>query len=162
MIFTVDPGLRGCGCAAWTTEGELVSAEYVPGSKEPDASINLVVGVAAHAVLCWMKSTQAMHTIEKIVIERQQTYQGRASRGDTNDLLDVSLVVGCILGELPMATLVRPAEWKGQTPKRVTEARAKDKLSAEERARVHLPGRDKKLASNVWDAIGIGLWHFRR
>lgn len=158
MILTVDPGLRACGCAAWDLNGELLRAAYVVGEEEGLAAN--AVEVMAGAIERW---ASAIAGVDQLVIERPQTYRGRASRGDTNDILDVSIVVGAVHVHLGTSTrYVTPAEWKGNLPKRVTEARAKEKLSLDEKINIRLPGRNKKLASNVWDAIGIGLWRFKR
>lgn len=160
MILTVDPGLRACGCAAWDLNGELLRAGLVVGEPDTSAIVPDVVEAMAGAVERW---TSTIAGVDLLVIERPQTYRGRAQKGDTNDLLDVSLVVGAVHVHIGSSTrYATPAEWKGNTPKHVTEAQAKEKLSAKERAVIELPGRNKKLASNVWDAIGIGLWRFRR
>ncbi len=61
---------------------------------------------------------------------------------------------------------VTPNEWKGATPKNVSEARTKSALSSEELAIVYQAfktakgrsGMAKSLRNNVWDAIGIGLY----
>lgn len=92
MIVTIDPGLRGCGCAAWTEGGELVRAAYVVGEKEVSTSIGWTVRVMAWAVEEWLSK----EPLDRLIIERPQTYRGRAARGDANDLLDVSLVVGAL------------------------------------------------------------------
>lgn len=156
MILTIDPGVRGCGCAAWTSGGELLRAAYVRPATVSD-DVAATVRETAWAVENWVMGND----LQRVVIEYPQTYRGRAARGDANDLVQVALVAGAlsVLTANP-ALLVLPAEWKGQTPKAATEARARKRLG-DLVARVLLPGRDKKLATNVWDAVGIGLWYFR-
>lgn len=148
MILTVDPGVRGCGVALWRPGGVLERAAYIEagGETEPRGM--------AWAVEEWMGPCE----LRGLVIERPQTYHGRAARGDANDLLDVALVVGALstLSEARL-TLVRPSEWKGQVPKRATRERCWERLTSAEIARIELP-RSEKLAWNVWDAVGIGLW----
>ena len=46
--------------------------------------------------------------------------------------------------------LVKPAEWKGQVPKKIMNERVLSKLSAQERAIV-------KDNHNAIDAVGLGL-----
>lgn len=165
ILVTIDPGLRGCGVAAWR-DAQLIQAAYIT-PREPEESLANAVEAIAAAVVDYAHTFRAVLTgqVEEIelVIERPQTYRGRASEGDANDLIAVAMVVGAIgvyLGE-PWASAT-PHEWKGNAPKRVTEARARDKLSPRELSCVVLPGRDKKLCSNVWDAVGIGLWKLGR
>lgn len=155
MILTIDPGVHGCGCALWYSTGVLERAAYVRPATAP-RDIAATVRETAWAVENWVMGDE----LTRVVIEYPQTYRGRAARGDANDLVQVALVAGAlsVLTANP-ALLVLPAEWKGQAPKHATEARARKKLG-DLAARVLLPGRDKKLASNVWDAVGIGLWYF--
>ena len=143
-----------------------MQAAYVPGSLDKAATIEHIAGIAGSAVLLWARGTQENESIQKFVVERPQTYRGRSAEGDTNDLLDLSIVVGCIVGQLAgHVELVRPAQWKGQVPKKTVhgtnpiELRSRGKLYAGE-GRIEIP--NKKLAHNVWDAIGIGLWYLRR
>lgn len=158
MILTIDPGLRGCGCAIWTSSGELVKAQFVSGLEDKVAGIERVVREMAWSVEEWT-CRSPFEDVSQMVVERPQTYRGRAARGDANDLLDVSLVVGAlsVMSQCPLL-LVRPSEWKGQTPKHATEARARKVVPLD---RVDLTC-GKTFASNVWDAVGIGLWYFRR
>lgn len=154
MILSIDPGLRGCGVALWTPGGKLERAEYLRSE--------YVEGDFAQAVraMAWTVEEWVQDVLDAVVIECPQTYGGRAQRGDTNDLVQLALIAGALSVMSGCQTrLVRPAEWKGQTPKDVTENQAKEKLTALELARVKLPGRNKKLASNVWDAVGIGLYY---
>lgn len=154
MILTVDPGVRACGCALWLPSGELVRAAYVEGGAETEPR-----GMF-YSVEEWVSGgdKDRWGPLTRIVVERPQTYHGRATRGDANDLLDVALVVGALstLSAAPLR-LVLPSEWKGQVPKSVTRERCWERLSAAEITRVVLP-RSSKLAWNVWDAVGIGLW----
>lgn len=87
------------------------------------------------------------------------------SKGDPNDLILLAVLCGAIAHDQLVSdarvTLVKPEEWKGQTPKDITTERAKSRLSPSEIARVQLPSA-AGLAHNVWDAIGIGLWAIGR
>lgn len=164
ILVTIDPGLRGCGCAAWFRRN-LIVAQYVepPAPVEPLGELVVAVGVAVHEWVAHLPLP--LDEGLELLVERPQTYRGRASEGDANDLIAVAMVVGAVgalarfrAGNLSTMT---PSQWKGQAPKRVTEARARDKLNADERARVLLP-RAQKLRHNVWDAVGIGLHQLQR
>lgn len=185
IVVSIDPGLRGCGVAAWGN-GELHDARYVPGEPRGEALAE-VVEATAFAVGTWLGALRrrAEHAAHpggavplgyapgwdrvQVIIECPQTYGGRASQGDANDLIGVSMVVGAIgahLGEPWIA--VRPAAWKGQVPKKTKhktnpiELRCRAKMTAAELCRVYLPKSKVNLGHNVWDAIGIGMWHLRR
>ena len=157
VILTIDPGVRGCGIAVWHESGELLFASYVRGLQDPHAELHHVVQTMAQRIYETTRNTG----ITRLIIEYPQTYRGRASSGDTNDLIHVALVAGAILGSFGVYhRLVLPSEWKGQTPKSATEARARERLGAFATRVDTTCG--KKLASNVWDAVGIGLWAFKQ
>jgi len=94
--------------------------------------------------------------VDVVVIELPQIYKVR--KVDPNDLARLA----ALGGELAEASgakhveYVLPAEWKGQTPKAIAQARAHAALTAYELKGVAaIP--QKTLAHNMWDAIGIGL-----
>lgn len=91
-----------------------------------------------------------------VVCEFPKVYPRGKSKGDPEDLLQLAAVVGAIGPDV----IYRPYEWKGQTPKVISIARTQAALTDEERARVRLP-RNKKHQLDVWDAVGIGLYHLR-
>lgn len=165
-LLSVDPGVRACGCALWKN-GVLVSAELVLGvprgvKASPAELIKHMVSQVKH----WCsRSIDNPSTGIELVIEMMRTYGGRAQRGDTNDLIMVSLVSGGIILDYP-SRLVLPQEWKGGVPKKnahgdnVIKERCLKKLSATEIATIKTPS--KSLEHNVYDAIGIGLWHLNR
>ncbi len=150
-LITIDPGLRGCGCALWRPNKMLDRAKYVVAH---DGFEGLAPAVArmANAVRHWQPVGDG-----SVVIEIPQTYGGRAKKGDANDLIALGAVCGALLAQLGRpTTFVTPHEWKGSTPKEVTARQVKDKLTAEEWARVEWPTA-KGLRHNVIDGIGIGL-----
>ena len=168
-LLSVDPGLRGCGCALWR-DGYLARAAYVPGCDDREAPFADVVEEMAKAVIDWQAQVRAFFVTHegpiRLVVERQRVYGGRAARGDASDLIDVAVVVGAIVGRLDVPSrIVLPQEW-GCAEKTVNMERAKRDLSPAELARVELPGSrgrvNKKLAENVFDAICIGLWALRQ
>lgn len=155
-LLSVDSGKRACGCALWL-DGALQRAEYV---RMVDGVEEMPRRMLAEVCLWTLR-----HSLGDVWgdfsawVEMPRTYGGRARGGaDANDLIAEALTCGALVGHLPCARLILPAEWKGSATKAVTEERCRDDLSAEELRRVVLPGRDKRLATNVWDAVGIGLW----
>jgi len=168
-LLSVDPGLRGCGCALWR-DGQLVRTAYVRGSDDQEASFADVVEAMAEAAHTWQAEVRAFFVTHegpmRLVIERQRVYGGRAARGDASDLIDVAVVVGAIVGRLGVPSrIVLPQEW-GCAEKSVNMERVKRDLSLAELARVELPGSrgrvNKKLSENVYDAVAIGLWALRQ
>ena len=144
--IAIDPGKLGAAYAIF--DGEvLVHAGYVSGHS-PET--------VAHALL-W--SIPARYRPTSGIVEKPQVYETRQQKGDQNDLIDVAEVVGAIRYALHSSGVsmeeVRPAQWKGQIPKRVTKARVEAELSAIEFSTIQWP--EAKLRHNVYDAIHIGL-----
>jgi hypothetical protein len=163
LLLSLDPGKRACGCALWW-DGMLVSAELVKGAKTGDRAE--AWGPMVRAVWGWTiresGKTKAQHSPE-LVIEWQTTYGGRASRGDTRDLLDLSAITGALCYAFGSArpTVYLPAEWKHAMPTEVLWPRCEKRLSAEEQATITWPTA-KSARHNIMDAIGIGLKHLGR
>jgi hypothetical protein len=84
---------------------------------------------------------------------------------ETMDLISLAIFVGSAATRLLSLGLqpvfYEPSAWKGSVPKDVMIERIKRRLSPEEHARVDLP-RAKSLHHNIWDAVGIGLYHLKR
>lgn len=157
FLVSVDTGISACGVALWT-DGKLSRATLVSsfiGAREPVA--DRVVAMA-RAVEKWMN----VPFFKKAIVEYPRTYGGRSRKGDANDLILEALVSGAIatLPELN-SRLVLPQEWKGTAPKGVTEERCHLDLSEDEIGRVVLP-KSRKRQSDVWDAVGIGLWWLKK
>lgn len=139
-MIAIDPGVQACGVAWFSRKGELERAEYVH--------------VSSIGALC--------SPFEKLIIEMPRIYPGSGQRkGDLNDLLDLAAVVGRCEQRLgPLASRrVFPAQWKGQVPKKIMNARVLGKLSPDEQDRIKRAGAK---THNVLDAIGIGLWALGR
>jgi hypothetical protein len=117
-----------------------------------------------HAVDETVKSNCGGFRADRLAIELPQVYVRSRSKGDPNDLISLARLVGAFEyffdGRFG-STIYKPAQWKGQTPKDVTEARAKKRLTEAEITRIVLPPA-KSLRHNVWDGIGLGLHHLNR
>ena len=125
-LLSVDPGLRGCGCALWKNS-KLIAATYVSPIKQ------LTLQDAVDAMAFAVSDSLGATLIQKLVIEFPQTYGGRAAKGDANDLLAIATVVGALQIALGVpTTYVRPREWKGQLKKEVVQARLRNDLSFKE------------------------------
>ena len=150
-LYAIDPGVQGCGMALFV-DGELVQAGY---------------GQAPFALLDDIPKGCSL----QVILEKPQVY--RALKGDPNDLIDVAVAGGEMLGRVLQTTKaetttvekVLPAAWKRQLPKDVMKARTLALLTNEENASfirhktlLPLPS----LMHNVWDAVALGLWGLRR
>ena len=157
LTMSIDPGVKNA-CAVWY-EGRLVTAQLCPGLGGQVHSC--LEGIEPVVMLA--KHFEHVGRFETIVIEKPVVYDTKSQKGDQQDLIGLAIVVGALTSALaPYAQgflHVTPAQWKGQTPKKVTEQRARKALTEDELAVVELP-RGKKGQTDVWDAIGIGLWRW--
>ena len=158
-ILSCDPGKHSAGLALWAPTGPNSSwelqaaklAEFKHPSEIADEAIGFVDGLFQAAV------------------EVPQIYSAGFSKGDPNDLIDITLVAGAVLGAGNCASIwFRPREWKGQVDGDVMITRIRSKLTQKELDRVRLPTkRDGKsvretVAHNVWDAVGVGLYALKK
>jgi hypothetical protein len=138
MLLAIDPGVHRFGVALF--EGlRLVRA-------------------------CWVghEMLPPVFGIHDVVIEMPRIYPGSGQRkGDLNDLLDLAASVGYVEGLYREARQSRifPAQWKGQVPKKIMNARVLARLDAAERRCIESVGAKDH---NTIDAIGIGLHHLGR
>lgn len=87
---------------------------------------------------------------------------GRFGQVDPQDIIDLAVRVGWIEAA-PWLDVVeyKPNQWKGQTPKKVSNDRTWNKLSHSERAVVDSAKVPQSLLNNLLDAVGIGIYHLR-
>lgn len=147
-VLSIDPGLRKCGCALWFPDGTLRrawTARAAGSARGPAAWVKMVDGI------------KIAPDVSVLVCEQMQVY--REQRTNADDLLELTGVLGALSWRFKGAELTgfKPAEWKGQVPKRVMRDRLKKRLTAEELLTV-----DGKCTHDTWDAIGIGAYYFRK
>lgn len=150
-LIAIDPGVHHCGLAvfdhALLSNAMVVKADH---KRSLIASLDFATDVFSNT---------------RVVIEQMTTTGNRARRGRTNDLLDVSVMIGRIYEWAAhrdgRPELVAIQKWKGQATKSVTRERCLAMLSENELEFVDLP-KDKKHQTDVWDAVGIGLWALKR
>lgn len=101
-----------------------------------------------------------------LLVEFPQYYHENQEE-DPNDLLQVARCVGqweewAAAIDPPGCLVVRvhPREWKGQTPKKIHNARVLERLIPNELATI--PKLPESKLHNVLDAIGLGLWALDR
>lgn len=102
----------------------------------------------------------------RLAVEKPQVYP--QSPVPPNDLITLAMKAGRYVGAFDGPGLetvtVLPHEWKGNIPKDICEARIRralaiPELSVATDAEMEVP---KSLRNNMWDAIGIGLFVWRK
>ncbi len=160
MIVSYDPGAKVAGVALWD-DNQLCEAWLVRGDNWGDTAH------VAFRSMCERVPTTIIHTF---VIEIPQVYVQRKQVGDPNDLIIVALNAGafgtyagfCGGDDGAEVYTFRPHEWKGQVPKHIAIKRFQKRLSDDERRRVCITKVPKSLQHNVWDSVGLGLYHTGR
>ena len=150
--WSIDPG-RWSGLAVWRDE-DLVSGELAGGPSDGP------LREAHDRVVARVRELAGDHPPELVVVELPQVYGQR--RTDAGDLVDLAVLVGRIEEVLRGSRVieVRPAAWKGQTPKDVVGRRVEGALSSMEWGRLAPCPASRR--HNLLDAIGIGLWRLGR
>lgn len=137
-LIAVDPGKHACGVAVFR-EGYLYRAALVPSAEAP---------------FCATDDTGDL----VCVCEKPQVYYGRG-RGNAADLIDISIAAGRMTARY-LTRYVKPAEWKGQLPKKIHHGRvwaALEKLGDAGAGRVWIEKVTPSLQHNVLDAVALGL-----
>lgn len=100
----------------------------------------------------------------RIVIERQKIYPGPRQKANPQNILDLAMMTGIIIGHFKVRVeIVFPHQWKFQIKDdvlygtEVYEGRILERLTTTEKARICWPRARKTLGHNVQDAVGIGL-----
>jgi hypothetical protein len=170
MILAVDPGVRGSGVAVFDC-GKLVNAAYVPNLVEKGNRACEAASMAAsvHSWVC-KKYGSEWSKVETLALEWPQIYATRIRMGltkeDPNDLLALCGVQASLATLFVTAQVFSylPSEWKGQMKKEACHRRINQRLLEEgDQEPLYLASEEiGNLAHNIWDAVGIGLFHLNR
>ena len=165
MNLFIDPNVRGCGIALFDGK-KLVRAKYVA---HPDyagrnyLSETLLAQEVFKQTFDTVGPRSGLYKLTLVVIERPVIYPGMPDK-DLNDLIDVAAVGSAVNNALYLnATAfqtVKPAEWKGNVPKKVMLERIRSKLTDDEMARCEWTNKSDN--EDLLDAVGMGLWHAGR
>jgi hypothetical protein len=151
MIISIDPGSKKAGVALFETTGKLMTAWLSRGGDWRETADNIMADLPVNAA-----------RITEAAVERMQVYDS-TPLAHANDCITLSLMAGYVAGRFSVWTGAEnihayyPHQWKGQVPKKIMVERIKNKVTDSEKKRV----KDAK-AHDVWDAIGIGLYHLRK
>jgi RNase H-fold protein (predicted Holliday junction resolvase) len=153
MILAVDPSSLSAGLAVFTEVRGLLSYAQVVAPK-PGGPQNVAKAIEEIA---------RNYDITELAIEEPMEFRSKKGRKvKVDNLLLLARAVGATVARINVRTCYyRPTEWKGQLPKRVTEKRIRAILSDNEMSKIKMP-RGQKKRGDVFDAIGIGLFHIGR
>lgn len=154
MILCLDPGTKAAGIAIFEDDGRLHTAWLAEGEQWHET---------ADSVLTTMHDLKInASSINTVVLERMQVYQDMPIPPAV--LITLSLMAGRVTGRFAQwagkPVEYEPKTWKKQVPKPIKLKRIQNSLQETEKKRIKLPKR-AALAHNVWDAVGIGLYHLR-
>jgi hypothetical protein len=135
-ILGIDPGLRACGVAEQTRTG-AAAWTIRPKTRTLTERIQEILPRIYRGP--W----------DLVVIEKPQIYQGHLQKGDPNDLIDLAVLVGAIIGHVSATKILLPlpAEWKGQVPKDIHHRRIRKRV----------PGLGR-CSKDALDAVGLYLY----
>jgi hypothetical protein len=146
MILTLDPGSKKAGVALFEMTGRLTAAWLATGENWKNTADAVLDGMPVSAV-----------NVSQVAVEKMQIYDS-TPLAQANACIILSLMAGRVGGLFRHAKPFEylPGTWKGQVPKKIMVERIRKKLTAGETGRVR-----GKQYHDVWDAIGIGLYHLR-
>jgi hypothetical protein len=142
-VASIDPGKDVSGLALWGCRLLIWAGLGTPYTTDR--------GSAADA------------TVTEAVMEIPEHYRGK-SGSVAGDLIELAFAGGVLLGRLRPSKIatVRPAQWKGQTPKAIHHARFLEALAPSELAILDQYSGPAKHRKEVLDAIGLGLFYLGR
>lgn len=170
IMLTVDPGLRGCGCAWWikpdggnwalNSAAHAAALPHAPGAGDDDGPEAWNAAVGAVELLHAERFGERSPDI--LCVERMKVYTRGV--GDPRDLLALMAVGGGIFRAFhdarPLAPL--PSEYKGQVPRKVYGDRIEKKVrESGEWGKVSVP-KQKTHLNDVMHAVGMGLFLVER
>lgn len=156
--IAVDPGTRHVAVAwGFRVGGSLTGAQLIRSTAVGDG----IAERAQNMALQIATLVGSSNTPRRLVLELPRSYEAAQQKGSQNDLIDLAVVVGAIIGALHLAPgsicyTVAPRDWKGTLSKeKFIETRILPRLEPYEFSRIEkLP---KSLLHNVHDAVGLFL-----
>jgi hypothetical protein len=152
MLACIDPGKKLCGVALFSDRGYLLRAELVRA--------NDVVSLA-DAVADVVKKNRIENRLA-LAYEMPQVYM--SDPGKAKSLFPLALTDGAVAHALRPSEIIeyKPHDWKGSVDPDVMTKKIQTRwMTAADHKAVVMPSA-KSLAHNIFDAIGIGIYHLRR
>ena len=155
--ISVDPGVSGTGYVLWeslcTTKVTVLSFGVLASKEKQWAARAAEIGrtvadLAREAKVSrvWCELPAYWGTF------KQHSWAAQGSLVKQAVLVGTMLAVPWVAKTVRIVSLVPVADWKGQLPKPVVEARVRKILG----------GQSRGFESHAWDAAGIGLYSFQR
>lgn len=134
-IIGIDPGLSCTGVACYD---EIEGMRTV--SIRPTKELRFVERMRYIAEqIRWASA-------DLLVLENQQIYH---TTPNPNDIIKLSILTGHIAAQFDCTILLpKPAEWKGQVPKKIHHARIRKRV----------PNLNKRMSQDAMDAVGLCLY----
>jgi hypothetical protein len=126
-MLAIDPGLTGTGvCLADSGRGGWI---VWLGTARPPKSCPRDVPSRVRSI-CEQIVHALGHNFNVVVVEKPQVYAQRKQEGDPNDLVNVAVLAGAVLGYTRAALTLDPLphDWKGGVPKKIHHARLKQRF----------------------------------
>lgn len=151
-LMSIDPSINNMGVAIWDIDNKelllwkLVHPRVDKRKNEYEKALSMCDQLRE-----WARTYAVNHMI--LEVPSHWSVGGFEAR-ETGSIAKLCFVCGLIYGiqyDMEEFILVKPSDWKGQTPKRVVANRLKDDY-------VKYDIDMTKLNENIMDAIGIG--HF--
>lgn len=153
----IDPGKRRAGVTIFDVEQrEVLRAGLVTVDGE-DEGPRAVIALAQR-IVDWV----GMPVFDTLAVEWPRTYEGRASRGDANDLFYLSGLDCALAMRTRNVVHYLPQEWgalgkpKAAKEKYAVEHRVFERLSSVEQLRIEWP-KNRRYSWDVTDSLAIAL-----
>jgi len=143
-ILAIDPGVKISGWALFE-EAELIE-------------IGRTSTKATDRILAAVEQNEQLPVADNLIIEKPVVYPFERQKGDQNDLIDLAIVVGYFSSFYEFVRLVTPRQWKGRTPKDISNRRILEACPEAEKMLESIPQGQQNHAI---DAIGIGIWYLK-
>lgn len=153
MLVCIDPGKWLCGVASFSDRGYLLRAELV----RTKGSVVDLADAVAEAV-----KKNRIESKLTLAYEMPQVYL--SDPGKAKSLFPLAVTDGAVAQALRPNAIVeyKPHDWKGSVDPDVMTEKIKTRwMTAADHKAVVMPSA-KSLAHNLFDAIGIGIYHLRR
>lgn len=156
VVLTIDPGVHECG-AALSHDGVVVACKVFV-SKNPSRD-PLVLGDALMQMVM-----RELGSADLLVIERPVYRVSSKAPMRVEDLLNLSIVVGCFTMAASTVRSVTPMDWKGSMPKDKHHARVERWLAENGRETREVSelglwkSLSRKIDHNARDAFALNLF----
>jgi len=168
MRLFIDPGANDFGAAVFTETGGVYRATLVRNEVGPEASALARGAGALNGVLNWLRKVEVpLPSIISTLVEMPFVYPGKKTK-NPNSVMLTAAIAGAFAAfglDNRKVTSVLPRDWKGGMDGEVF-IRKVVQPSCEDGERLKIEHWTAAFPAsyrhNIWDAVGLGLWQFKR